>query len=130
MSVPRSGSVEGRGTLKAYIAGSEGVDTGALRSLLASEGVIASDAFGSEIVGAVRGSLLERIRSADVVIAVISRDSWVAYEMGICDALRKPVLLLLMPNSEPPAYLSGHQHLRTDLKSTDLLRLTLKKFVE
>lgn len=115
---------------KAYIAAPPQVDTAFLRECLLAEQISFDDAYTFRANQSARDLLLRRVRNADFVIALITSGSWSTYEIGIADALGKPVLVLAAPDVELPPFLATHQHLRTEFYETPLLRLTIEKFVD
>lgn len=117
--------------LKAYIAAPATVDTTPIRDFLHREGVASNDAYsiaaGSDLVDA----LVRRIRAADFAVAVLNEDvGWTAYELGLCDALAKPVLLIASPAFSAPASIAPHPLVRTSIVNSDVWQLALRKFVQ
>lgn len=115
---------------RVYIAAPATVDTAVLRRLLEAENTVVDDAFsiaaGEDVVSAV----LTRIRKSDLVIAIMIEGGWTSYEVGVADALRKPVLLITSPGVFVPSQLARRQVLRSALADTEVLRLTLRKLLE
>jgi nucleoside 2-deoxyribosyltransferase len=64
--------------------------------------------------------ILERIRQADLIVADVSRQNPnVFYEIGVADALRKPIILLFDLKSEHrlPSDLTGLQYIPYDVEN-------------
>jgi hypothetical protein len=116
--------------LRAYIAAQANVDTAVLRRLLHMENVIADDAFTLSASENVTRSIVRHIREADLVIAIIGKGGWTSYEIGIADALAKPVLVIAPVSTSMPTYIVGHQVLHSAVADTDVLRLTLRKLLD
>src|SRR6266704_2322375 len=98
--------------LRAYIAASAETDTAFIRRLLSDAGVQVEDAYSLTAAEILSRGILDRLRVADFAVAVISESVWTVYEVGICDALGKPVLVLAAPGIEIPPVIARHQHLR------------------
>lgn len=116
--------------LRAYISAPAEIDTAVLRRLLSAENVTVDDAYSLDVGEPLAQTILKRVRSADFAVAVIAQGAWTVYDVGLCDSLGKPVLILAGSDVQLPAFLAIHQHLRSELADTDLLRLTLRRFVE
>jgi len=114
---------------RVYIAASEKTDTSVLRKLLEAERAIPDDAFSISAGEDVVSAALTRIREADLVIAIVTEDGWSSYEVGVADALRKPVLLIAQSDQLVPSKLARRQVLRGALADSEMLRLTLRKLL-
>ena len=116
--------------LRAYIAAPANVDTAVLRRLLDAENVVADDAFTISTGEDAVGSVVKRIRQADGVIAVFTEGGWTSYEVGVADALGKPVLVIAPTSTSLPSLIAHRQVLYGMLVDTDVLRLTLRKLID
>jgi hypothetical protein len=117
--------------IRAYIAAPESVDIQPVQRFLKREGIVVEDAYSTPLGTNQTDHLLRLIRSVDFAIAILSETTpWTAYELGLCDALKKPVILILQPNLSPPPFITLHPHVRSNLKQSDVWQLALKKFIE
>jgi len=97
MVTPPSTDAASLKPLRAYIAAPADIDTTTLRRLLSDQNVAVDDAYSPSVGGPLTDTILKSIRSADCAVAIITQDSWTAYEVGLCDAFGKPVLVLATP---------------------------------
>lgn len=116
--------------IRAFIAAPASVDTGILHRVLEAEGVSVDDAFSGTAGEDVVARLLSQVRRADLVIAVLAAEGWSSYEIGIADALGKPVLAIATSDASLPSAISRRQVIRGGLVESDVLKLTLRKLVD
>ncbi len=115
---------------RVYIAAPASADTSVLRRIIEAERAVPDDAFSIDAGEDVVSAVLTRIRKADLVIALFGEGAWTAYEVGVADALRKPVLLIVRGEQRLPDQLARRVGLRTTVTDTEVLRLTLRKLLE
>jgi hypothetical protein len=71
------------------------------------------------------------IESANAVVGIIgSENQNVLFELGCAMALRKPVLVLVVPGAKIPHFLQNITYLTTELLDTPVLRLGIKQFLD
>jgi hypothetical protein len=117
--------------LRAYIAAPATLDPTPIRDFLDREGVDSDDAYSIAAGTDLLEALIRRIRVADFAVAVLNEDAgWTAYELGLCDALAKPVLVIASPALSAPASIASHPLIRTSIGNSDVWQLALKKFVQ
>ena len=117
--------------IKCYISTSVNTNTSALRRILGELGVLCTDAYDFYPGDSLAKTVIDKIKESDFVIAVISDQSRnVLFEIGICIGLQKPFFILIDPKTEIPQVIYGHLFLRTTLNDTEILRATLKQFIE
>jgi nucleoside 2-deoxyribosyltransferase len=87
------------------------------------ETLAASDVQALEARDFSRELPIEVIRRADFLIADVSDASpYIFYEVGMANALRKPVQLIAQRTPQSPADLAGHQLVMYGAEETDKLR--------
>jgi hypothetical protein len=120
-----------KSALKCYIAARPEADTSAIRAILRTKGVQPLDAFDYSEGDELHDSLIAKIREANCAIAVLDEPSIaVAYEAGLCDGMEVPILVIISGLPEVPALLGHHLQLRTSLRDSETLRLTIGRFVD
>lgn len=118
-------------TLACFISALASTDTSLLRRILSEVGVRSYDAYDFSIGDSIQEEITSKIKRADFAIIVYSMQAPnVLYEMGICVGLGKPIFVIIPPDMEVPYFIQNRLHLRTDLKDSSALRITLSKFVQ
>ena len=118
--------------LKCFISAPVSADTSALRAILHDMGVSTHDVYDFQPGDSLYDSIKKRIRESDFAVIVISKPSPnVFYEMGICVGMGKPIFAILGKDVAPFDFAHRDIHLiTTTLEDSDLLRISLRKFVE
>lgn len=117
--------------LKAFIAAPATLDPTPIRRFLSREGVSSADAYSIAVRSDLVESLVRRVRAADFAVAVLDENAvWTAYELGLCDAFAKPVLVIASPELSTPALVASRPVIRTSITNSDVWQLALRKFVE
>jgi hypothetical protein len=113
-----------------FICASPGTDTSSLRAILKSLKVDAYDAYDFEIGDPIQEEIESKIKRADFAVVVFTDESPnVPYEMGLCVGLNKPLVVLVSSSSKAPNFVQQKLYLRSDLRDTTALRMTLTRFV-
>ncbi len=76
-------------------------------------------------------AMVSAIRASDLVVFVFGTyDLTFAYQLGVSDALGRPVLIVAEPHLSLPIALQRYMHVRADLGNADLLGATIRRFVD
>jgi hypothetical protein len=118
--------------LKCFISTPANTDTSVLRRILREHSVDAYDAYDFQLDQVISDNILDKIKRADFAIIVLSeQDLNVLYEMGVCDGMKKPILVIVSKElTDIPYFVQNHIHLRSELTNNDLLNITVSKFIE
>lgn len=107
-------------------------DTSVIRRLLEREGVSVRSDEDVEPGANVRASLIEGMQKADAVVAVLGdrlKNSNVFYQMGLADAMGKPVLVVSIGALDPVSDLALFPYLRARPDDEEALRFGLAHFI-
>lgn len=107
-------------------------DTSIIRRVLEREGVQVRSDEDVEPGENVRTSLIDGMQKADAVIAVFGdrpKDSNVFYQMGLADAMGKPVLVISDGALDPVSDLALHPYLRARPDDEEALRFGVAHFI-
>jgi hypothetical protein len=107
-------------------------DTSVIRRLLEGEGVGVRSDEDIEPGENFRASLIEGMQKADAVIAVLGerpKNSNVFYQMGLADAMGKPVLVVSVGALDPVSDLTLYPYLRARPDDEEALRFGLVHFI-
>jgi hypothetical protein len=107
-------------------------DTSVIRRVLEGEGVSVRSDENVEPGENVRASLIEGMQKADAVIAVLGdrpKSSNVFYQMGLADAMGKPVLVVSVGALDPVSDLALYPYLRARPDDEEALRFGLALFI-
>lgn len=107
-------------------------DTSVIRRVLEGEGVGVRSDEDIEPGDNLRASLIEGMQKADAVIAVLEerpKSSNVFYEMGLADAMGKPVLVVSVGALDPVSELAPYPYLRARPDDEEALRFGLAHFI-
>lgn len=74
----------------------------------------------------------QKIKGSDFILAVITEKSQnVLYELGIAEAFKKPMFILVEPNVKLPFFLEGKMYFQLDWsQNTQLLELSLENYIQ
>jgi hypothetical protein len=107
-------------------------DTSVIRRILEEEGVSILSAEQIETGESVRAHLVGAVQKVDALIAVIgepSKSTNVFYQMGLADAMGKPVLIISVRESDPTSDQALYPYLRTRPDDEEALRFGLTHFI-
>jgi hypothetical protein len=118
--------------LRAFIARPRGIEVTPIEALLRSLGVVADDpTMRVSAAQPVYDAVLNAIRTSDFAIVVYeSPSAWLNYELGACDALNKPVLLISLSQGVLPQGLRRYMQVRVDIDNPETFEGTITRFVE
>lgn len=116
--------------LKCFISASAKTDTKIIKNILENNGIIAYDFYDFPLGQSIQ-DIKKKIKEADFGIAVISgNDTNVFYEMGICEGLGKPLLVIIDKDYEAPNYVRNYIHLKTYIEDKQLLKMSILRFAD
>jgi len=117
--------------MKLYIIHSAKSSLEPLREVLKGADVKLNDAYEFSSDSQLQNTLVNRIKDADGVIAVVDdSSSHISFEMGIAVALNKPIFALVAPGENIPSYAFEIPYVTTDLSNKSVPRLALQGFLE
>jgi hypothetical protein len=117
--------------MKLYIIHSAKSSLEPLRDALKGADVKLDDAYEFSSDSRLQNTLVDRIRHADGVIAVIDDSSSdISFEMGVAVALNKLIFALVAPGQNIPTYAFEIPYVTTDLSNKSVPRLALQGFLE
>ena len=124
-------SIASGGRASCFIAASANSDTLGLREVLRKLHVHHFDAFDFTPGESIPDAITNRIEKADFILALLDEpNANVLFEVGVAVGLKKPVLIIAHPKSDPPSALSGCLVLRASLKDHALLQRSISRFVD
>jgi hypothetical protein len=89
------------------------------------------DRYGISLDSPIHAATVRSMAQADFAIIVLSElHASVLYEIGICDGLKKPMLIVIDPKIDVPAFIQTHLHIRGTLHDKEIVRLAIEKFVD
>src|SRR5688572_24249272 len=116
--------------MRCFISAPANADVSVIRSILKENEVEVYDPYDFRIGDSINDLITSKIKKSDFAIVVLTSQSTnVFYEMGICEGMGKPILAILSPEVETPYFVQTRIHLRSDLKDTSLLRITIEQFI-
>ena len=117
--------------LKCYISSDSTYDLSKLENILLKLTVETSNFYDFSIGSSFSDLIRKKIKECDFIIAFITQKNQnVLFELGIAEALGKPILLLTEQDVKLPFFLEGKMSFHVDWsKSTQLLELSLKNYI-
>lgn len=117
--------------LKCFVSAPASSDTSILRAILREKSVETYDAYDFKIGDSFHDTVKQRIRESDFVIIVITETNPnVFYEMGISEGMGKPIFVILGKDVMSPHFAHNYMHVTTPFEDSDLLRMSLLRFVD
>ena len=117
--------------LKCFISSPLWVDTSNIRKILSEQSVEFFGVYDLQSGNSLSKNLVSEIRKADFAVIIIGEKyPNVYYEMGICEGLRKPMLIIIEEGITAPDFIHDHLHITSNLRETQFLKMTLSRFVE
>ena len=120
-------------TVRCFVSASAFTNTRVIRKLIADIGVEIVDLHSLAEAIPLQVALKRELRKVDFAVFVLDRSNEnVSYEVGLCDGIGKPVLIITSYESEhfDASYLAAHIVVRSDLKNTLTLRKSIEQFIE
>ncbi|RZJ97521.1 MAG: hypothetical protein EOO46_25455 [Flavobacterium sp.] len=117
--------------LKCFLSASYDTDLSTIKSVLGENDIETFDLYDFSIGDSIQQILKRKLRQADFAIFVVSKDSKnVLYEIGVCEGLGKPSLIIIDKEADLPFYLENKLSLSANLKDRDFLKITLLGFID
>lgn len=102
-----------------------------IKSILAENDVETFDLYDFSIGSSIQDILKRKLRQSDFAVFVVSRDNKnVLYEIGVCEGLGKPSLIIIDKEANLPFYIENKLSLSANLNDREFLKLTLLGFVD
>lgn len=117
--------------LKCFISSNFNSDLSKIENLLFTLDVDVSDFRNLPVGFSFSDALKKAIKESDFILGLLTTESKnVLYELGIAEALGKPMFLLFEKDVKAPFFLEGKMSYQLDWsKSTQLLELSLKNYI-
>ena len=117
--------------IKCYISSDSSYDLSKLENILLKLEVETHNFYDFSIGSSFSDLIKRKIRESDFIVALITQKNQnVLFELGVAEALGKPIFLLVEQDLKLPFFLEGKMHYQLDWsKNTQLLELSLKNFI-
>lgn len=117
--------------VKCYISSDSNYDLSKLENILLKLGVDTQNFYDFSIGSSFSDLIKRKIRESDFIVAIITHKTQnVLYELGIAEALGKPIFLLVEQEVKLPYFLESKMYYQLDWsKNTQLLELSLKNYI-
>lgn len=117
--------------IKCYISSDSSYDLSKVENILYKLGVETHNFYDFSIGSSFSDLIKRKIRESDFVVALITQKNQnVLFELGVAEAIGKPIFLLVEQNVKLPFFLEGKMYYQLDWsKNTQLLELTLKNYI-
>lgn len=117
--------------VKCYISSDSSYDLSKLENILFRLGVETHNFYDFSIGSSFSDVIKKKIRESDFIVALITtKNQNVLFELGVAEALGKPIFLLVEQEVKLPYFLEGKMYYQLDWsKNTQLLELSLKNYI-
>jgi len=117
--------------IKCYISSDSSYDLSRLENILFKLGVETHNFYDFSVGSSFSDLIKRKIRESDFIVALITQKNQnVLFELGVAEALGKPIFLLVEHDIKLPFFLEGKMHYHLDWsKNTQLLELSLKNYI-
>lgn len=116
---------------KCFLSASYDTDLSLVKSVLAENNVETFDLYDFSIGSSIQDILKRKLRQADFAVFVVSKDSKnVLYEIGVCEGLGKPSLIIIDKDASLPFYIENKLSLTANLNDRAFLKMTLLGFID
>lgn len=117
--------------VKCYISSDSNYDLSKIENILFKLGVETHNFYDFSIGSSFSDLIKRKIRESDFVVALITQKNQnVLFELGVAEALGKPIFLLVEQELKLPFFLEGKMYYQLDWsKNTQLLELSLKNYI-
>jgi hypothetical protein len=117
--------------LKCFLSASYSTDLSIIKSVLEENGIETFDLYDFSIGSSLQDILKRKLRQADFAVFIISKESNnVLYEIGVCEGIGKPSLIIIDKEANLPIYIENKLSLSANLHDRDFLRMTLFGFID
>jgi len=117
--------------MKCYISSDSNYDLSRLKDILFNLGVETLNFYDFSFGSSFSDLIKRKIREVDFVVALITQKNQnVLFELGVAEALGKPIFLLVEQDIKLPFFLEGKMYYQLDWsKNTQLLEMSLKNYI-
>ncbi len=116
---------------KCFLSASYDTDLSWVKSVLAENNVVTFDLYDFSIGSSIQDILKRKLRQADFAVFVVSKDiKNVLYEIGVCEGLGKPSLIIIDKEASLPFYIENKLSLTANLNDRAFLKITLLGFID
>ncbi|MCS4435195.1 toll/interleukin-1 receptor domain-containing protein [Aquiflexum sp. XJ19-10] len=116
---------------KCYLSASYDADLSLIKSVLAENNIETFDLYDFSIGSSIQEILKRKLRQADFAVFVVSKDSKsVLYEIGVCEGIGKPSLIIIDREASLPFYIENKLSLTANLNDKAFLKMTLLGFID
>jgi hypothetical protein len=116
---------------KCFLSASYDTDLSLIKSVLSENNVETFDLYDFSIGSSIQDILKRKLRQADFAVFVVSKDSKnVLYEIGVCEGLGKPSLIIIDKEASLPFYIENKLSLTANLTDRAFLKMTLLGFMD
>lgn len=117
--------------IKCYISSDSSYDLSKLENILFKLGVETHNFYDFSIGSSFSDLIKRKIRESDFIVALITQKNQnVLFELGVAEALGKPIFLLVEQDVKLPFFLESKMYYQLDWsKNTQLLELSLKNYI-
>lgn len=117
--------------LKCFLSASYDTDLSLIKSVLAENNVETFDLYDFSIGSSIQDILKRKLRQSDFAVFVVSKESKnVLYEIGVCEGLGKPSLIIIDKEANLPFYIDNKLSLTANLSDREFLKMTLLGFID
>lgn len=117
--------------LKCFLSASYDTDLSLIKSVLAENNVETFDLYDLSIGSSIQDILKRKLRQSDFAVFVVSKESKsVLYEIGVCEGLGKPSLIIIDKEANLPFYIDNKLSLTANLSDREFLKMTLLGFID
>lgn len=117
--------------LKCYISSDSNSDLSKIENILFKLDVDIHSFYNFSIGSSFSDLIKRKIRESDFIVALITKKNQnVLFELGVAEALGKPIFLLVENDVNIPFFLEGKMYYKLDWsKNTQLLEMSLKNYI-
>lgn len=116
---------------KCFLSASYDTDLSLIKSVLAENKVEIFDLYDFSLGSTIQEILKRKLRHADFAVFVVSKDNKnVLYEIGVCEGLGKPSLIIIDKEASLPFYIENKLSLTANLTDRAFLKMTLLGFID
>lgn len=118
--------------IKCYISSDSSADLSKIENILFKLGVESHNFYDFSIGSSFSDLIKRKIRESDFILGLITQNNQnVFFELGVAEALGKPIFLLVEHDIKLPFFLEGNIFYQLDWsKNTQLLELSLKNYIQ
>ena len=116
---------------KCFLSASYDTDLSLIKSVLTENNIETFDLYDFSIGNSILDILKRKLRQVDFAVFVVSKDSKnVLYEIGVCEGLGKPSLIIIDKEASLPFYIENKLSLTANLTDRAFLKMTMLGFID